>query len=167
MGCEAPPWAPASPRHPSDPPPTAAPGEVLEAVEGADRSGRPELGDLLRRAFRDRGYLIVFTAFFTCGFHMAIIETQLVSQMQHDGMTPAGAAEAFAVYGVAAMVGPVIAGWLCGHLPMRVVLAATYGSRAVIVAVFRVRIRGALAGQRGRARIPIGGRRSGRRSHGP
>ncbi|WP_194784725.1 MFS transporter [Actinomyces haliotis] len=31
---------------------------------------------------------------------------------------------------------PVIAGWLCGHLPMRVVLVATYGSRAVIVAVF-------------------------------
>lgn len=124
---------PAAPERPAADP---APGEVLEAVEGADRSGRPELGDLLRRAFRDRGYLIVFTAFFTCGFHMAIIETQLVSQMQHDGMTPAGAAEAFAVYGVAAMVGPVIAGWLCGHLPMRVVLVATYGSRAVIVAVF-------------------------------
>lgn len=31
---------------------------------------------------------------------------------------------------------PVIAGWLCGHLPMRVVLAATYGSRAVIVTAF-------------------------------
>ena len=31
---------------------------------------------------------------------------------------------------------PVIADWLCGHLPMRVVPAATYGSRAVIVTAF-------------------------------
>lgn len=124
------PGEPAAPERPAADP---APGEVLE---GADRSGCPELGDLLRRAFRDRGYLIVFTAFFTCGFHMAIIRTHLVSQMQHGGMTPAGTAGAFAVYGVAAMVGPVIAGRLSGHLPMRVVLAAAYGSRAVIVAAF-------------------------------
>ena len=115
------------------------------------------LGRQLRIALANRDYLLLHAGFFTCGFHMAIIETHLVPQMQHDGMTPAGAAEAFAVYGVAAMVGPVVAGWLCGHLPMRVVLAATYGSRAVIVAVFRVRIRGALAGQRGRARLPRGG----------
>lgn len=94
------------------------------------------LRDLLRRAFRDRGYLIIFTAFFTCGFHMAIIETHLVSQMQHDGMTASGAAAGFAAYGVAAMIGPVIAGWLCGRFPMRIVLAGTYASRALIVAVF-------------------------------
>lgn len=74
-----------------------APEELLEAAAPADQDllpERTELRDLLRRAFHDRGYLIVFTAFFTCGFHMAIIETHLVSQMQHDGMTASGAATA-------------------------------------------------------------------------
>lgn len=116
-----------------------APEELLEAVTAPGAEGAPErpvLRDLLRRAFRDRGYLIIFTAFFTCGFHMAIIETHLVSQMQHDGMTASGAAAGFAAYGVAAMIGPVIAGWLCGRFPMRIVLAGTYASRALIVAVF-------------------------------
>lgn len=114
----------------------SAPEEVIEATAPPEHGGRPELGDLLRRAFHDRGFLILFSAFFTCGFHMAIIETHLVSQMQHDGMTAAGAAGAYSAYGVAAMVGPVVAGWMCGRFPMRIVLAATYASRAVIVAVF-------------------------------
>ena len=79
-----------------------APEELLEAAAPADQDllpERPELRDLLRRAFHDRGYLIVFTAFFTCGFHMAIIETHLVSQMQHDGMTASGSGAATASSG--------------------------------------------------------------------
>lgn len=97
---------------------------------------RPALRELLGRALRDRGYVLLVAAFFTCGFHMAIIETHLVSQMEHDGLTARGAALAFSAYGVAAVVGPIATGWLCGRAPMRLVLAGMYASRAVIVATF-------------------------------
>lgn len=45
------------------------------------------LQPLLGRAFRDRSYRLLSLAFFSCGFHMAIIETHLYTQFTTYGFT--------------------------------------------------------------------------------
>ena len=113
----------------------AAAGEAgaagAEAVAPA-----PALGSLLRAAVHEPDYLLLLAGFFTCGFHMAIIETHLYTQITVLGFTGSTAALAFSVYGVATMAGSVASGLLCGRMPMGRVLAGLYGARMAIVLAF-------------------------------
>ncbi len=97
-------------------------------------SGRqsPSLRALAKDAAGDKSYLCVAGAFFTCGFHMVIIETHLFSQYVSYGFTEQSAALAFSVYGVAAMLGCIINGVLDSRFPNKWVLGGTYAVRIPI-----------------------------------
>src|SRR5262245_12502671 len=47
------------------------------------------LGEQLRVAMRDPGYLCLHAGFFTCGFHIAFLVTHLPNNLQMCGLTPA------------------------------------------------------------------------------
>ena len=99
-------------------------------------SAPPLLRPLLRSAFRDRSYRLLSLAFFTCGFHMAIIETHLYTQFTTYGFTEQSVTYAFSLYGVATMLGSVTTGYLGSRFSMKTVLGCFYGSRAVWTAGF-------------------------------
>ena len=71
--------------------------------------------------------------FFTCGVHMAIIETHLFSQFVSYGIPEETAAYAFSLYGIAVILGSAAVGILDGRFPMKNVLGSLYASRIVIV----------------------------------
>lgn len=91
---------------------------VLLALRKADarrsESKPPLLRPLLRSAFHDRSYLLLSLAFFTCGFHMAIIETHLYTQFTACGFTEQSVTYAFSVYGIATMAGSFVSAWIGG-----------------------------------------------------
>ena len=87
-----------------------------------------------KEAITDRSYLFIFLAFFTCGYHMSIIETHLYSQYLSYGFADALVAFAMSVYGVGAMLGCVLTGFLDSKFKNRFVLAGTYWSRILIAA---------------------------------
>lgn len=97
---------------------------------------QPELGRIIVEALKSREFLHIAAAFFTCGFFMAIIETQLYSQMLDLGIPGSTAAFAFTVYGIMGMIGPVIAGFLCVKIRCKWVLGTFYGLRPVAVITF-------------------------------
>ena len=93
-------------------------------------------GKAILDALKSRDFLHLALAFFTCGFFMAIIETQLYSQILSLGFSGKTAAFAFTIYGIFGMIGPVLAGFLCVKLPCKWVLGAFYGLRPVAVIIF-------------------------------
>ena len=84
-------------------------------------------------AFRNKSYLFLMIGFFTCGFHMAIIETHLFSQFVSYGLSKETAAYLFSCYGIAVITGSIISGILGSKFPMKNVLGSIYASRVIIV----------------------------------
>lgn len=94
------------------------------------------IGALLKTAMCCRNYQYLMIGFFTCGFHMAIIETHFYSQIISYHIEGAWAAIAYSVYGVAVMAGALGSGFLSSKVKMKNVLGALYGSRVFIVLAF-------------------------------
>ena len=86
---------------------------------------------LLKEAVHNKSYLALVWGFFTCGYHMGIVETHLFSQLVFYGMTESFTAIAFSVYGAAVMLGCLICGFLCNKYSMKNVLAGIFGSRVI------------------------------------
>ncbi len=91
------------------------------------------LKDMFADAFRNKSYLFLMIGFFTCGFHMAIIETHLFSQFVSYGLSKETAAYLFSCYGIAVITGSIISGILGSKFPMKNVLGSIYASRVIIV----------------------------------
>ena len=108
---------------------------VLLLLRKADakqaESTPPLLRPLLKTAFHDRSYRLLSLAFFTCGFHMAIIETHLYTQFTSYGFTEQSVTYAFSIYGIATMAGSVVSGYLGSRFPMKKVLGGFYASRTL------------------------------------
>lgn len=96
------------------------------------------LPSLVKEAAKSRDYRFLLAGFFTCGFHMAIIETHLYTQITTYGFPEQAAAYAFSAYGIATLAGCIISGGLCGRFPMKNVLGGLYASRVAMVLAFLI-----------------------------
>ena len=67
---------------------------------------------------------------------MAIIETYLYPQLISYGFSGSKVAFLFTIYGIMGMIGPVIAGFLCGKVNPKWVLGTLYGLRPVLIVFF-------------------------------
>lgn len=91
------------------------------------------LKNMFTDAFQNKSYLFLMIGFFTCGFHMAIIETHLFSQFVAYGLSKEVAAYLFSCYGIAVIAGSILSGILGSKFPMKNVLGSIYASRVIIV----------------------------------
>lgn len=107
-------------------------------VSGAVAATHISLSEQLREAMRDPSYLYLHAGFFTCGFHIAFLVTHFPSDLQLCGLTPQVAATSLGLIGLFNVVGSLGIGWLGQHFRMKYLLAAIYGSRAVIIAIYLV-----------------------------
>ncbi|MBD9220332.1 MAG: MFS transporter [Clostridiales bacterium] len=94
--------------------------------------------DMFANAFKSKNYIYLMIGFFTCGFHMALITNHLPTQITTYGYTSEAAANAFAMYGIATMLGCLLSGSLSAKFKMKKVLGSFYLSRAIITLVFFV-----------------------------
>jgi MFS family permease len=90
----------------------------------------------LRLALRDRSYLCLHAGFFTCGFHIAFLVTHLPGEVGLCGLPASVSAAALALIGLFNIAGSLSAGMLASRFRMKYVLAAMYGSRAVIILIY-------------------------------
>lgn len=91
---------------------------------------------MLVNALKNKSYLFLMIGFFTCGFHMAIIETHLYPQFISYGFSEKITAYAFSLYGVTTMLGSVVSGILCSRFSMKRVLGCFYASRTIWIIGF-------------------------------
>lgn len=91
---------------------------------------------MLHTAFSTKSYYLLLFAFFTCGFHMAIIETHLFSNMTSAGLSNSTASYLFSLYGITTMIGSVLTGALGSHFKMKIIAGITFISRLFIIVGF-------------------------------
>ena len=96
--------------------------------------GEQRLGEAVRTASRDRSYWLLHLGFFTCGFHIAFLVTHLPGEVDLCGLPPSVASWSLAIIGLANIVGSIYAGNCISKYRSKYILAAMYGSRALLIA---------------------------------
>lgn len=109
------------------------------------------MGVVLKRAFRDPSYTLIFLGFFSCGYQLAFITahfpafvTELCGPIDPGGMiagmgittTSALGAVSIAIIGLFNIAGTILAGWLGKKYTKKYLLAGIYTGRTIAAAVF-------------------------------
>jgi MFS family permease len=87
-------------------------------------------------AMGDRSYLLLHLGFFTCGFHIAFLVTHLPGEVALCGLPPGVASWSLAIIGLSNIAGSLYAGACVSKYRSKYVLAAMYGSRALLIGAY-------------------------------
>jgi predicted MFS family arabinose efflux permease len=90
----------------------------------------------VKHAMADPSYLLLHAGFFTCGFHIAFLVTHLPQEVNLCGLPPTVASWSLAIIGLANIAGSLFAGSATTRYRSKHILAAMYGSRAVLIAIY-------------------------------
>lgn len=112
--------------------PAATHGATAKQTAAAPRPTR----EVLREAFTHRGFLLLFTGFFVCGFHVAFLATHLPGVVESCGLSTQWAGWALAMLGAFNIVGSLAVGWAIGRWRMKSLLSLIYATRAIAVVLF-------------------------------
>lgn len=106
------------------------------AAHAPNAEGDRGLRHAVAEAFRDRSYWLLHAGFFTCGFHIAFLVTHLPGEIDLCGLPPTVASWSLAIIGLANVFGSLYAGHCVARYRSKMVLAALYGSRALLIALY-------------------------------
>lgn len=110
---------------------------ALALPDGHSHPGEPEfeqsLGEALREAAGHRGFLLLTSGFFVCGFHVAFITVHFPSYVQDLGLAPEVGAYALALIGLFNIAGSFLSGAAGTHWSKKSGLASIYFSRAIVI----------------------------------
>jgi MFS family permease len=125
---------------------------LMRAPVNANRTELEEsMGTVLRRAFRDPSYTLIFLGFFSCGYQLAFITahfpamvTEMCGAVDPTGIlagigistTSALGAAAISLIGLANIAGTIYAGWAGKRWTKKYLLAGIYTARTVVAAAF-------------------------------
>lgn len=124
---------------------------LMRAPAASKTELEESMGVILRRAFRDPSFSLIFIGFFSCGYQLAFITAHfpaLVTEMcgpiavgstLHSlGVTTTSAlgAASIALIGLFNIAGTLTAGWLGNLFPRKYLLALIYTARTVVAAAF-------------------------------
>lgn len=128
---------------------------LLPAMTGPEPASKSELeesmGQILRRAFSDPSYTMIFLGFFACGYQLSFITahfpafvTEMCGPIAAGGVlaglgittTSALGAIAISLIGLANIAGTLTAGWLGKRYQKKYLLAGIYALRTMIGAAF-------------------------------
>jgi predicted MFS family arabinose efflux permease len=94
------------------------------------------LGQALREAGGHRGYWLLLSGFFVCGFHVAFIQVHLPAYITGSGLAASTAAYGLAVIGLFNIAGAYAAGTFAGRFRDKKILSGIYFVRAVAIAAY-------------------------------
>ena len=106
------------------------------SAEALSRSTNQSLGEALGEAKNHRGYWLLITGFFVCGFQVQFIIAHLPAYLTDAGAAKTLAASALATIGLFNLMGTWLAGWLGDRYRKRSLLAFIYAARALAILVF-------------------------------
>ncbi|MCJ7871375.1 MFS transporter [Marinovum sp. 2_MG-2023] len=125
---------------------------MMRAPQAASKAELEEsMGVILKRAFRDPSYTLIFLGFFSCGYQLAFITAHfpalvtemcgpiLAGSLLHSiGITSTSSLGAWAIslIGLANIVGTLTAGWLGKRYSKKYLLAGIYTARTIVAGAF-------------------------------
>ncbi len=118
-------------------------------------AGKAELeesmGAILKKAFRDPSYTLIFLGFFSCGYQLAFVTahfpafvTEMCGPIMPGGVlhglgittTSALGAVSISLIGLANVAGTLLAGWAGKHYSKKYLLAGIYTARTIVAGAF-------------------------------
>jgi len=111
-------------------------GTLTKRVEAPAKHFGDDAGVLkaVSDSLKNPSYLLLNAGFFTCGFHIAFLVTHLPGEVHLCGLPPSVASWSLAIIGLANIFGSLYAGSCVSKYRSKYVLAAMYGSRALLIA---------------------------------
>ena len=110
--------------------------QLAKTVHADGPTGEAGPWAAVKGAMTDRSYLLLHAGFFTCGFHVAFLVTHLPGEVNLCGLPPSVASWSLAIIGLANIAGSLYAGACVSRYRSKHVLAALYGARALLIAVY-------------------------------
>lgn len=111
------------------------PGRPAKSDPFAAHSQEEPFIKMLNRARKHRGYLLLISGFFVCGFHVAFIGFHLPAFLSDNDLPQLGGV-ALSLTGVFNIVGSSLFGWLGDYYRKKYLLSLIYFGRAVVIALF-------------------------------
>ncbi len=109
------------------------PGNREPAQKQADENLKQTLREALKEALSHRGYVLLTTGFFVCGFHVAFITVHFPAYVRDLGLDPKYGAYSLALIGLFNIVGSFGAGFFGQRFSMKIGLSGIYFLRAVVI----------------------------------
>lgn len=109
------------------------PGGRSEATQSEDTIDEPFV-ETLRKARRNKSYLLLTSGFFVCGFHVSFIAIHLPAFLTDSGLSGGVASLSLAMIGLFNILGSPLFGRLGDTYRKRTLLAALYSIRGVLMA---------------------------------
>ncbi len=90
----------------------------------------------INEAFSHKGYILLLSGFFVCGFQITLVGTHIPGYMQDRGMDGWPATIILALIGLFNIVGTLGMGYLGTKYSKKILLSLLYTSRAIIISIF-------------------------------
>jgi len=113
-------------------------GALLAGRNAAAHESEQSIGEALREAMAHRGFWLLTSSFFVCGFQTIFVMTHLPAYAVDRGLTPTQGMTALATIGFFNIIGSTAAGALGGRYSKKWILAWLYAVRAVAIAIYLV-----------------------------
>lgn len=115
-----------------------APLSFLLSEEPAAAAGKHQqsIPEALREAFGHRGFLLLVSGYWVCGFQLMFISIHFPAFLTDRGMTAETGMTALALIGLFNILGSFVWGWLGGRYSKKRGLSVLYLLRAIDIAVF-------------------------------
>lgn len=113
----------------------------LSVILSEEREARPATGqqsikEALKEAFGHRGYLLLVSGYWVCGFQLMFISVHFPAFLLDCGMSAETGMTALALIGLFNIFGSYVWGWAGGRFSKKRLLSLLYFLRAVNIAIF-------------------------------
>ena len=106
-------------------------------VKGEQETGQT-ISEAIREAGQHRGFILLTTGFFVCGFHVAFIGIHFPAYVTDLGFAPRVGAWSIALIGIFNIVGSILSGMYGRRGVKKLGLSFIYAARAVVILVLLV-----------------------------
>ena len=106
-----------------------------ETTDEAAASFNQSVGEAVAEAVGHRGYVLLTTGFFVCGFHVAFIAVHFPAYVRDLGLAPEVGAFSIAIIGLCNILGSFLSGLAGQRFSKKLSLAFIYVARAITITV--------------------------------
>ncbi len=106
-------------------------------VKGEQETGQT-ISEAIREAAQHRGFILLTTGFFVCGFHVAFIGIHFPAYVTDLGFAPRVGAWSIALIGIFNIIGSILSGMYGRRGVKKLGLSFIYAARAVVILVLLV-----------------------------
>jgi len=113
---------------------------ALPAVNRSERQSAVDqsLREAMSEAFAHRGFILLTTGFFVCGFHVAFITVHFPAYLRDLGLDPVIGAWSLSLIGLFNIAGSFLAGFVGQRFSKKYALSAIYVLRAVLITALMI-----------------------------